>query len=92
MNSTDESPDSSSNGNIGSFELGLAKNPNSRASQFMATSLSSPADNLRISHDVIKRPDAAFYNLNESSTQVDKERSKYIEATERVRTPPPFHK
>lgn len=94
INSTEDS--GSSSGKLTSFELRLSKNQNSRAGQFIASSLSSPVDDFSFSFNGIKKPvesiDAAIHDNIKNLRQVEEERFAYNAVIERVRTPPPFHK
>lgn len=83
-----------------SFELGFSKSKNSRASQFVTSTITSPLDeDARFSFDEIKKPhesiDALVLhdggNTTKNLTPVEEEQAAYNATINRVRTPPPFH-
>lgn len=82
-----------------SFELGITKSRNSRASQFVTNSISSPIDDdVRFALEEITKPhksiDAVILEEKEDIkklTKIEEDQAKYNETTDRVRTPPPFH-
>lgn len=87
MNSTNDSPENSRA--LTSFEFGLTNNPNSRASQFIATSLSSPVhDKFTFNNEIKKQNEAIDTAINDRNTiskKVEEERSTYNAATRKVR-------
>lgn len=66
INTADSSNETS--GDTTSFELNLPKTHNSRATQFIASSLSSPTENLRFCFDEVQKPAPVIYDDIENLT------------------------